>query len=209
MSELTRPTPEAEKSRGTTRDPDFTSGPPTPAEILSSLGADFGVCWDVLQELTKDNTFNVEAFVETITKLHPEYLEHIKRGLEEDMMKLPELMAKPAAALTSYGEAKKEYLAEFAKKYIERIEFYSRLKPPEKVPTGGKTVEQLEYELRQANVNVSDYAREMMHKTKTKDKYGTFTTSKEAKTIDFVRLKVKDLFRDKKNHSFEEIIAKA
>ena len=79
----------------------------------------------------------------------------------------------------------------------------------EKITTGGKTAEQLERELKKAQIKISPYAQEMMHKTTTTDKYGTFTTTKETKTVDFVRTKIKDLFNEVKNHTFAEICAKA
>ena len=63
--------------------------------------------------------------------------------------------------------------------------------------------------MEEVNINISDYARQMMHKTTTTDEYGTFTTTKETKIVDFVRCKVEDLFRDSKSHPFKEILSKA
>lgn len=56
----------------------------------------------------------------------------------------------------------------------------------EAIEIGGKSVSQLEQELQQANIHISDYAKDMLH---SKD----FTTLPNPKMLDTVRLRVADL----------------
>lgn len=51
---------------------------------------------------------------------------------------------------------------------------------------GGKSAQQLEEELKQRGINVSSYAREMMHSS-------TFTTLEEPTAIELLKLRVQDL----------------
>ncbi|MBF8249702.1 MAG: hypothetical protein HW400_303 [Candidatus Levybacteria bacterium] len=71
----------------------------------------------------------------------------------------------------------------------------------ESMEIGGKSVIQLEQELKQANINVSDYAKDMLH---SKD----FTTLPNPETLDTVRLKVSDLGLSE-NPTTDQVYAKA
>lgn len=69
------------------------------------------------------------------------------------------------------------------------------------IEIGGKTAEELERELTEKNIQVSDYARSMMNSP-------DFTTTKEPEQADLIRLKVKDLgFPD--GATTDQIYAKA
>lgn len=184
-----------------------TEKPQTPQEILASLGDKFQIAWDVCLEAIDQRKLDIEKLVKNISKLNPQYLEHAKKLFEDGVTKAFE--EKKQLRTDKKIETEKNNLSDLLHLFVERVEFYSRLKPPEKVPTGGRTAEQLEGAMEEANINISNPAHEMMHRTTTIDEYGTFTTTKETKTIDFVRLKVKDLFRDSKSHIFEEILSKA
>jgi len=67
---------------------------------------------------------------------------------------------------------------------------------------GGQTKAELEAELEKKKNKVSDYVGKMMQ---SKD----FTTQKNPEQIKLIRLKVKDLFSDNKNHTTDEVYAKA
>lgn len=70
----------------------------------------------------------------------------------------------------------------------------------ESLKIGGKSVSQLEQELQQANINISEHAKDMLH---SKD----FTTLPAPEKLDTVRLKVADLLPG--NPTTDQIYAKA
>ena len=67
---------------------------------------------------------------------------------------------------------------------------------------GGQTKAELEAELKERKNKISNYAQKMMQ---NKD----FIAQKNAEQIKLIRLKVKDLFSDNKNHTTDEVYAKA
>ncbi len=68
--------------------------------------------------------------------------------------------------------------------------------------TGGKTKDQLKQEMSKKKINPTEFAIQMM------DNEG-FSTTENSKQVDFVRLKVRDLFNDTNNHAIDEIYTKA
>ena len=70
------------------------------------------------------------------------------------------------------------------------------------IEIGGKTAEQLETQLREKNVNISNYAQDMLHSP-------YFKPSKNPETATLIRLKVGDLFSDDRNHTTEQIFQRA
>lgn len=219
MSETHRPTPEAEK-------------PKTPQEILTSLGVNFNYCWDVMgeagdfsslpvklidvtkiedevmdkktkkmkKEVTVKKTLNEAKFLETLKKIHPVYLEHAKELFEADFANTPKIEAKHVTK--EQEQQRNDYVSKITQSFIERVEFFSRLNPPEKVITGGKTRDQLIAEMAQNHIYISNYPRQMMENE-------AFVTTENPEQVDFVRLKVGDLFNDKITHTTDEIYAKA
>lgn len=211
------------------------------AKLLASLGQDFEVCFDALQESPdftsklpqqfvsqeKKNDkifdrFNDEKFFETLKMLakdKPVYLEYTKKlfkeGMEppkeqeastkeeeEEMAEFYEKNPKLKPDLKQQANLKSpKEMADLAAAFITRIEFFSRLEHlPERITTGGKTVEQLETELARANIT-TDIQQILRNKK--------FKTSKTPEKIDLVRLKPKDLFPDNQNHTTDEIYKKA
>lgn len=171
------------------------------------MGSDFYIGWDAFQEradfsklpenlINKDGTFDQDHFFEIITKLNPQYLEHAKNLFEEEM-KVITKSDKPR----NESEAL-ENLANLTSSFIERVEFYSRLKSPDKITVGGKTREQLFDEMDNNNVYIIDLARQMMRSK-------AFTTTNKAGQVYFVSFSVEDLFSDSKDHFIDEIYDKA
>jgi hypothetical protein len=171
-------------------------------ELLGLLGEEFDTCWDVLmQEDGPLDKKEEKKFFEAALLIQnsPYYLEYIKRLIKDDMEDLAERQSKQELT-------EKEATAEmrgFAISFKERLEFFCRLKAPERITSGGRTAGQLEAELRQANIDVVDIAHDILRSKE-------FITSKEQEQIDLVRLRVEDLFPDTdKNPSTNEIYEKA
>jgi hypothetical protein len=72
----------------------------------------------------------------------------------------------------------------------------------ESIEIGGKSVSLLEQELKQANINTSERARDMLHSK-------GFTALSSLETLDMVRLKVADLGLPGRNPTTDQIYAKA
>lgn len=72
----------------------------------------------------------------------------------------------------------------------------------ETIAIGGKDAKQLEKELIKAGFKISDYAKFMLNSEE-------FKTQKQTEPADLVRLQVRDLFNDNKNHTTEDIYKKA
>lgn len=72
----------------------------------------------------------------------------------------------------------------------------------ETVVTGGKTKEQLKEEMQKQKIQVSSGAKFLMNSQ-------DFSTTAESEQVGFVRLTVKDLFNDSKNHTIDKNYAKA
>jgi len=169
------------------------------ADILKSLGDEFNVFRDALLELgdftnlpdvffNEDKTFNERKFLETAEKLNSTYLEHLKSLIKDEVAELGAI-------------SKKHLEANSAKTFITRLEFFSRLAPPEQLPIGGQTIEQLEAALAAANMQVSPYVRQMMGSPEV-------TLQKDTEKTDLVRLKVQDLGFTK-NATTDEVYQKA
>ena len=67
---------------------------------------------------------------------------------------------------------------------------------------GGRTVKELEQQLGDNKIKLTDYSQDMLHSQ-------DFTTLKNPEQIDLVRLKVRDLFSDESTHTTDEIYRKA
>lgn len=88
----------------------------------------------------------------------------------------------------TYSEYLQKLMVDLTNTFAAREELFSRLRSPERITSGGKTVKQLKAELNQASININSYAAQDLLQSKE------FSISKEPEQIDLVRLKLKDLF---------------
>ena len=181
-------------------------------EILISLGGDFNVCWDALQETAdfsklpsvflKEGALNEKAvvlnqkeFFETAADLNHAYLERIKKLIAGGMS---ELSAKEAQEKITEEEVKKS-LADLASDFMTRLEFFSRMDPPQKITLGGRPAPQLENALFHRHIiSTASTVRMMRHQD--------FSTSNNSEQISVVRVAVSDLgFVERANQSIDKI----
>lgn len=119
----------------------------------------------------------------------------LQRSLEEDMLTVfgcsREQIAKRASEIRPDTKA---YVGPLEKGIFDRLQSVEHVYTSfpegkiirETVEIGGKTREQLEQELKQAGINISSYAEDMLH---SRD----FTTLKESQVLHTIRLRVRDL----------------
>lgn len=181
------------------------------------------------QDKKKIIIFNEEKFFKTLKKLakdKPVYLEYVKRLFKEELensddkkeepsteeeKEMAEFYKKNPKLKTNSAQQPKtkspQEMADLAAKFIKRLEFFSNLNKPKEIEISRfKTAREYEAELEKNGFQIGDYARFMMN---SKDFAESLKENKEKQKIDLVRLKVKDLFRDKENHTIEQIYDKA
>lgn len=201
-------------------------------KLLNSLGQNFGICWDAWQQQHVDLkniprvvrydgkfdskngllAFSEGAFFECAKKINPVYLEHLKEIIKQGVENIPKSISAPklnkfkeVRSPEDIRQAEQGYFSGLAKDFMTRLEFFSRLKPPQELEIGNiKTGQEFIDKIEEKRCVISPDARRILN-----SEYFVKNLENKNLKINTVQVEVGDLFQDKKKHTIEDVYKKA